>query len=120
MTATHYLVMDLEFRYAGKAGTDTDDAFDAFTDLALDALLELERVDPGLADPDITAALARRQMSISMRVEADTHADALRIFSANVRTALHMAGCNTGGWPTFQPADGDALPPARQVDLAGT
>jgi len=117
MTATHYLVMDLKFTYAGKAGTDTDDEFDSFTDCALDALSELERVDPGLNDADITAALAAREMSISMRVEADTLADAIRIFSANVRTALHMVGCHTGGWPVFKPADGDSLPPARQVDL---
>jgi hypothetical protein len=118
MTATHYLVMDLEFRHTGKAGTDTDDEFDAFTDRALDALADLERVDHGLTDPDITAALAAREMSISMRVEADTLADAIRIFSANVRTALHMVGCYTRGWPVFKPADGDTLPPARRVDLA--
>jgi hypothetical protein len=118
MTATHYLVMDLAFRHTGKAGTDTDDEFDAFTDRALDALTELERVDPELTDPDITAALATRDMSISMRVDADTLADAVRIFSANVRTALHMVGCHTGGWPVFKPASGDSLPPARRVNLA--
>lgn len=119
MTATHYLVMDLTFRYTGNAGTDTDEEFDAFTDRTLEALGELERIDPGLTDPDITAALARRQMSISMGIEADTQADAVRIFSANVRTALHMIGCYTGGWPVFRPADGDTLPPVRRVDLAG-
>jgi hypothetical protein len=117
MTATHYLVMDLGFSHTGKAGTDTDDEFDAFTDRTLDALTELERVDSGLTDPDITAAIASRQMSISMRVEADTRPDAVRIFSANVRTALHMVGCHTSGWPVFKP-EGDGLPPVRQVDLA--
>jgi hypothetical protein len=118
MTATHYLVMDLAFSYAGNTGADTDEEFDTFTDNILEALSELERVDPGLSEPDITAALARRQLSISMGIEADTQADAVRIFSANVRTALHMVGCCTGGWPVFRPADGDTLPPVRRVDLA--
>lgn len=117
MTATHYLVMDLAFRYTGEPGTDTDEEFDAFTDRTLDALAELERVDPGLTDPDVTATLTSRQMSISMAVEADTQADAVRIFSANVRTALHMVGCYTGEWPVFMPAGGNALPPARRLDL---
>ncbi len=117
MTATHYLVMDLEFRCTGKAGTDTDENFDAFTDRVLEALADLERVDRGLADPDITAVIADREMSVSMRVEADTFADARRIFSANVRTALHVAGCRTAGWRVLE-YQGEALPPARKLDLA--
>jgi hypothetical protein len=117
MTATHYLVMDLAFVFTGEAGTDTDEEFDAFTDQALEALVGLERVDPGLTDPDITAAIANREMAISMCVAADTLNDAIRIFSANVRTVLHVAGCNTGGWPIFKP-EHDKLPPARKVTLA--
>src|SRR5260370_15908723 len=98
MTATHYLVMDIQFAYDGEAGTDSDENFDAFTDVVLEALADLEGVDPGLADPDITATIADREMSISMRIEADTLPDAIRIFSANVRTALHVVGCRTAGW----------------------
>jgi hypothetical protein len=117
MTATHHhLVIDLEFIYAGKRGGDSDELFDAFTDQVLAALTDLERVDSGLTDPDITAAISRRQMAITMRVEADTYADALRIFSANVRTALHVAGCGTPNWPPFRP-EGEELPPARKLDL---
>lgn len=100
-----------------EAGTDTDEVFDAFTDRVLDALADLERVDPGLTDPDIVAAIATLEMALSMRVEADTLPDAFRIFSANVRTALHVAGCQTAGWPVFKP-EGEGLPPARKVDLA--
>lgn len=117
MTATHYLVMDIAFKYTGEAGTDTDANFDAFTDFVLEALADLERVDPGLADPDITATIADREMSVSMRVEADTFPDAIRIFSANVRTALHVAGCHTAGWDVLE-HQGHALPPARKLDLA--
>jgi hypothetical protein len=116
MTTTHYLVMDLEFRYAGKRDGDTDEAFDAFSDQVLTALADLEKADSGLTDPDITATLTRREMAVTMRVEADTFPDALRIFSANVRTALHVAGCRTTNWPVFLP-EGGGLPPARKVDL---
>lgn len=117
MTAKrHHLVMDLEFTYAGKRGGDSDDLFDAFTDHVLAALNDLEKVDSGLADPDITATISRRELSITMRIEADTYADARRIFSANVRTALHTVGCRTPNWPTFRP-EGEELPPVRKVDL---
>ncbi len=117
MTATHYLVMDIQFKNTGEAGTDTDENFDAFTDVVLEALADLEGVDSGLADPDITATIADREMSISMRTEADTLPDAIRIFSANVRTALHVAGCRTAGWDVLE-YQGQALPPARKLDLA--
>lgn len=50
-----------------------------------------------------------------MRVEADTVPDARRIFAANVRTALHVAGSRTIGWP-FELA-GEALPTAQRVEL---
>lgn len=116
MTTTHYLVMDLGFRYAGKRDDDTDEAFDFFSDHVLTALTDLEKADTGLSDPDITATITRREMAITMRVEADTYADALRIFSANVRTALHAAGCHTGNWPQFR-LEGTGLPPARKVDF---
>jgi hypothetical protein len=117
MTTAHYLVMDLEFTYAGEPGADTDEGFDAFTDQVLDALCDLEKVDSGLTDPDTTTVISRRQMAITMLVDADTLPDALRIFSANVRTALHVAGCQTAGWPVVH-AEGKGLPPARRVDFA--
>lgn len=116
MTAKHHhLVMDLGFSYVGEPGEDNDECFDEFTDRVLDALADLEEADNGLSDPDVTATPATRELAIAMRVEADTLSDALRIFSANVRTAL-VAGCGTPGWPTFSPA-GEGLPPAHALDL---
>jgi hypothetical protein len=116
-TVTPYLVMDLLFTFTGKAGTSTDEKFEAFADRVLDALADLESADSGLTDADITASLTRREISISMRVEADTIDDARRIFAANVHTALHVAGSRTADWP-FE-LEGRALPTAQQVDLAG-
>lgn len=116
-TVTPYLVMDLRFTFTGKTGMSTDEKFEAFADRVLDALADLESADHGLRDPDITASLTRREISISMRVEADTIDDARRIFAANVRTALHVAGSRTADWP-FELED-RALPTAQQVDLTG-
>jgi hypothetical protein len=86
-----------------------------FAGRVLDARSDLELTDPGLTDPDITASLTKREMSISMRVEADTVADARRIFAANVRTALHVAGSRTDDWP-FE-LEGEAFPTAQRVEL---
>jgi hypothetical protein len=108
--------MDLRFSYVGEPGEDSDEYFDEFTDRVLDALADLETADSGLSAPDVTARLATRELAITMRVEADTLADARRIFSANVRTALHAAGSGTPGWPTFRP-EGEGLPPARELEL---
>ncbi|HEX6470978.1 MAG TPA: hypothetical protein VF069_17900 [Streptosporangiaceae bacterium] len=111
----HYLQVDLGFVCSG--ADDTDDAFDAFTDRVMDALCELGEADSGIVDPDIVARLADRSMSIVMGVEADSFRDALRLFSANVRTALHAAECHTPGWPSFKPAT-DSLPQAHRADFA--
>jgi hypothetical protein len=116
MTAQHYLVMDLGFTYTAEPGADSDQAFDAFTEQVLQALADLEKADPGLTDPDITATISDREMAITMRVEADTFPDAERIFSANVWTSLHVAGCQTANWPPFRP-EGKELPPVRRVDF---
>jgi hypothetical protein len=115
MTVTPYLVMDLRFNFTGDPGADTTSQFDVFADRVLSALADLEHADSGLTDPDITASLAKQEMSISMRVEADTVPDARRIFAANVRTALHVAGSRTADWP-FE-LEGEALPTAQRVEL---
>lgn len=114
---THNLVVDLDFVCTDPA-RNTDEAFDAFSDAVMDALCDLENVDSGVIDPDITANITERHMAVMMGVEADTLRDAIRLFSANVRTALHVAGCSTPDWPDFRPAAGK-LPNAREVDFAG-
>lgn len=107
---TYYLVVDLNF--VCTPPDHTDDAFDRFTDRVLNALSDLEDVDAGLIDPDITASITERTLSIHMGVEADSRRDALRLFAANVRTALHAAGCGTPGWPEFP----GAVPTPRESD----
>jgi len=112
---THTLIVDLSFVAASEA-QDTDEAFEAFADRVYTALLDLEKVDSGICDPDITASLVERKMSIMMGVEASTHADAVRLFMANVRTALHAAECNTANWPHYKTVTDD-IPPIRRADF---
>jgi hypothetical protein len=109
------LQVDLGFVCSG--ADDTDAAYDAFTDRVMDALCDLAEADSGIVDPDISARLADRSLSIQIGIEADSFKDALRLFSANVRTALHAAECHTPGWPAFRPA-ADKLPQARKVNFA--
>ena len=93
---TFYFAMDLEF------ATDSPDTvadFDEFTTRVQDALCGLEEADEGIVDPDISASLAQRRLSVLMGVQADSRNDARRLFAANVRAALHAAGCGTQGWP---------------------
>ncbi|HEY9412276.1 MAG TPA: hypothetical protein VIP77_22040 [Jiangellaceae bacterium] len=111
---THYLVLDLDFEYDGSG--DSDDKFDLFSDRVMDALCELEEVDSGIVDPDIAASLAKRKINFYMGVKADSTRDAERLFLANVRTALHAAGCSTPDWPTLRnPYD---LPTPTKRELA--
>lgn len=112
---THYLTMDLSFVCTGP--DDSDEAFDAFSDRVMDELVKLELVDTGIVDPDITASLANRTMSILLGIEASSPVDAGRLFLANVRCALHAAECNTADWPNYEPVDED-FPPVRKAEFS--
>ncbi len=112
MTATHYMIMDMLFVCVPPG--NSADHFDDFTDRFMDALCDLAEVDTDIADPDITASLTDLTVSVYMGVKADTQRDAERLFTSNVRTALHAAGCYTPNWP-FQPAS-KRLPTPREVD----
>lgn len=112
--SVHYLTANFAFDSEPEA---TDDQFEEFLDRVMDELLNLEEVDPGIIDPDMTASLAERTIAVNMGVEADTTGDAARLYLANVRTALHAAGCGTPDWPTFEPVT--KRPEVRQLATAG-
>jgi hypothetical protein len=109
--------MTMDMKFVCVPPDNSADNFDDFTTRVMDALCDLEEADTGISDPDITASLTNLALSVYMSVEADSERDAMRLFTANVRTALHAAGCWTANWPTFRPQD--ELPAPRQVDLAG-
>lgn len=113
MTTRH---LAADFWFTGASGA-TDDDFDAFSDRVMDALCDLEEIDEGIFNPDMTGRLTERWLSVSLGIEADSADDAVRLFLANVRTALHAAGCSTPGWPTaFRPKEWN--PATRPLELA--
>jgi len=95
---------------------DTDGSFEAFLDGVMEALADLEDIDEGIAGADVTATIRRRRASIDMAVEADSLNDAIRLFLANTRTALHAAGCGTPNWPVYRPTT--STPSVCEVDHA--
>lgn len=111
----HYLAADLTFVCADPS-RDTDEEFDEFTDAIADALLDLAEADDGIVDPDVTARIADRCASVLMGVRADSEDDAFRLFSANLRAALHATGCGTAGWLTFRPTT--RAPKVRKAEFA--
>lgn len=110
----HYLAADLNF-VCTDPDRDTDEGFDAFTDAVADEMCELADVDPEIIDPDLTVVITERWTSVLMGITADTFDDAVRLFSANVRTALHATGCGTPDWPIFKPTQASAV---READFA--
>jgi hypothetical protein len=77
---------------------------------------------PGTFGPNVArlakqrAAITRRRASVDMGIEADSLNDAIRLFLANMRTALHAAGCGTPNWPVYRPTT--QTPNVREVDHA--
>ncbi|WP_207945088.1 hypothetical protein [Actinomadura rubrisoli] len=111
---TFYLTADLTFVCVDPA-RDTDDEFDAFTDAVTDALDDLAEVDDRIIDPGITVNITRRWAGVLMGVTANTQADAIRLFLANVRAALHAAGRGTPGWPIYKPTT--QVPQVREAEI---
>jgi hypothetical protein len=110
-----YLTADLEFRCTDPA-RDTDGGFEAFLDGVTEALADLEDVDKGITATDLTATITRRRASVDMGMEADSLNDAIRLYLANTRAALHAAGCITANWPVYKPIT--STPAVHEVDHA--
>jgi hypothetical protein len=110
-----YLTADMEFRCTDPA-RDTDGNFEAFLEAVMEALADLEDIDSGITGADVTGTITRRRAAIDMGTEADTWNDAVRLFLANSRTALHAAGCGTPNWPIYKPIT--PTPKVREVDHA--
>jgi hypothetical protein len=110
-----YLTADLEFACSDPA-RDTDANFEAFLDAMADALADLEDVDPGITNADLTGTIVKRRAAVDMGIEADSLDDACRLFLANSRAALHAAGCGTPNWPVYKPTV--AMPEVREIDHA--
>jgi hypothetical protein len=70
-------------------------------DRLLDRVMaELERLH-NVEDPDLTASLAKGEVSIMLTVEAPDSLAAAATALAAIRTAFHATGVATPEWPTF-------------------
>jgi hypothetical protein len=66
----------------------------------MDALLDLEEVDPAIADPDLAANLDNGRVDVQMIVDAEDPAAAMVKALATLRSAIHAIGDATPGWET--------------------
>jgi hypothetical protein len=82
---------EIHFRVSG---CETTEELDQHLDQVLDFLHDDERV----MDPDITAALANREVTFTLAVEAEDDIEALTIISGALRSAIHAANGGTPGW----------------------
>jgi hypothetical protein len=110
-----YLTAAMEFACTDPV-RDTDGNFEAFLDAVMEALADLEDIDDGIIGADLTATITRRRASVDMGIEADSLNDAIRLFLANTRTALHAEGRGTPNWPVYRPTT--QTPRVSEVDHA--
>jgi len=80
--------------------TRTEHLTDARLDALMEALLDVERGDSQISDPDVAARIAEGTADIQMLVEADDPAEAATKALCAVRTAIHATGDATPGWET--------------------
>jgi len=66
----------------------------------MDALLDIEDVDPAISDPDLAADLSSGHVDVQMTVEAADPAVAMVKALATLRSAIHAIGGATPGWET--------------------
>jgi len=78
-------------------GPGAPDDLERLLDRVMD---ELERLS-NVADPDLTASLAKGEVSIMLTVEAPDTLDAAVTAMSAIRSAFHAADVATPEWPTF-------------------
>lgn len=74
----------------------TDDQFEAFLD---EVVRQLDNIG---CEVNLAARLAERMAEFATAISAADFATAATTFLANLRTALHAAGCITADWPKFE------------------
>ncbi|MEV0612879.1 hypothetical protein AB0I81_06100 [Nonomuraea sp. NPDC050404] len=84
-----------QVRYSGEL-----ERFDERLDELMNALLDLEDMDPAIEDPDLAATLTTGVVDVQMITEADDPAEAMVKALCFLRSALHSIGDATPGWET--------------------
>lgn len=89
--------MKLTMMVGLRVAAGTPDDLDRLLD---QVMAELEKLD-NVEDPDLTASLAKGDVSIMLTVEGTDTLDAAATALAAIRTALLAASVATPSWPTF-------------------
>jgi hypothetical protein len=89
--------MKLTMAVGLRMATGGPDELDRLLDRVMEELEKLHNVE----DPDLTASLAKGEVSIMLTVEAPDSLAAAAASLAAIRTALLAAGVATPAWPTF-------------------
>jgi hypothetical protein len=89
--------MKLTMMVGLRVAAGTPDDLDRLLD---QVMAELEKLD-NVEDPDLTASLAKGDVSIMLTVEGTDTLDAAAAALAAIRTAFHATGVATPEWPTF-------------------
>lgn len=90
----YHLSVEMGFTSVNKS---TDEQFEAFLDEVYAHFTTLGR------DVNLAARFRDRVADFATIVPADDFETAVNAFLSEVRTALHVAGCSTAGWPRFEP-----------------
>lgn len=94
MSTIHHLAVEVPFA-SDEEGTDQQ--FEAFLD---EVLAQFDKIG---REVSLAARFSERVADFATTLRADDFESAVGIFLADLRTALHAAGCNTAGWPRFEP-----------------
>lgn len=85
--------VEIELGFISPTGTSDED-FDDFLDSVMDELDEI-----GRHDVDLTASLTNRT-AVFVGVAKNEDFDDVAQLMTDLRTALHVAKCNTADWPS--------------------
>lgn len=80
------------------AGVDSDGALESKGDRVMSALIDLESVDPRLADSAVSLDAASRIMTIGLVVSGSDYEETVTHALTSIRTAIHAAGGATPDW----------------------
>lgn len=81
------------------SGPSTDEQFEAFLDEVVSQLDNIGR------EVNLGARLRDRVADFATSMPASDFPSAASVFLADLRTALHAAGCNTPDWPRFEASE---------------
>ena len=95
---------------------DSPEEFEHRIDALMAVLLDLERGDEQIMDPDLSADVVARTLGVELTVQAESLVAAVIKQLTVVRAAIHQTGGGTPGWE--QVIDDVRVVMTREVDAS--